>query len=57
VREIFPNCPRYVHKMQLVERSSFVPKENCRTPVPEWKRMPWARGHLPTNDPARNAGK
>src|SRR5687767_13699981 len=26
VREVFPNCPRYIHKYQLVERSQFVPR-------------------------------
>ena len=26
VREVFPNCPRYIHKYQLVERSKFVPR-------------------------------
>ncbi len=35
--EVFPNCPRYVHKMDLVERSVFVPKEACETPDPDWK--------------------
>ena len=25
VREIFPNCPRYIHRMALVERSPYVP--------------------------------
>ncbi len=35
--EIFPNCPRYIHKMQMVERSRFVPKEACETPDAEWK--------------------
>lgn len=34
---IFPNCPRYIHKMQLVERSVFVPKAECETPDPDWK--------------------
>src|SRR5215212_11018730 len=24
-REVFPNCPRYIHRYQLVERSRFVP--------------------------------
>jgi len=24
-REVFPNCPRYVHQMKLVERSRFTP--------------------------------
>jgi uncharacterized protein len=35
--QIFPNCPRYIHKMQLVERSKFVPKAACETPDPDWK--------------------
>ena len=25
-REVFANCPRYIHKMRLVERSKFTPK-------------------------------
>jgi len=36
-REVFPNCPRYIHKMQLVERSVFVPRAACDTPDPDWK--------------------
>ncbi len=35
--EIFPNCPRYIHKMEMVERSVFVPKAGCETPDPGWK--------------------
>jgi len=35
--EVFPNCPRYIHKMELVERSVFVPKAECETPDPGWK--------------------
>lgn len=54
-REIFPNCPRYVHQMEMVERSPFVPREGCDTPVPGWKRAPWAKDALPENDPARGA--
>ena len=53
-REIFPNCPRYIHKMQLVERSRFVPKEACATPVPAWKAGGWVDDVLPANDPARD---
>jgi len=33
VREVFPNCPRYIHKYQLVERSRFVPHAGCQTPT------------------------
>ena len=53
-REVFPNCPRYIHKYQLVERSRFVPKAGCSAPVPGWKRSEWARDVLPANDPARS---
>lgn len=54
VREVFPNCPRYVHRMQLIERSRFVPRAGCTTPVPAWKRFEWAVDALPENDPARD---
>src|SRR5207249_6953526 len=41
--EVVGNCPRYVHKMKLVERSTFVPHVGCETPVPERKRDAWVR--------------
>jgi uncharacterized protein len=50
--EVFPNCPRYIHRMQLLERSEFVPRENCEPPVPAWKRSEWARDVLPAADRA-----
>jgi predicted pyridoxine 5'-phosphate oxidase superfamily flavin-nucleotide-binding protein len=53
VREVFPNCPRYIHKYQLVERSQFVPRAGVPTPVPAWKRSDWAKDALPEGDPAR----
>ena len=52
VREVFPNCPRYIHKYTLVERSKFVPHEGTVTPIPGWKQMDWACDVLPHNDPA-----
>jgi uncharacterized protein len=53
VRQVFPNCPRYIHKMQRIESSKFVPRPAVRTPVPGWKRMDWACDVLPAGDPAR----
>lgn len=50
--EIWPNCPRYVHRMVPAERSVFVPEEGRRTPVPGWKRAEWAVDVLPEGDPA-----
>jgi uncharacterized protein len=52
-RAVFPNCPRYIHRYELVERSRFVPRRERRTPVPEWKRADWAADVLPEGDPAR----
>jgi predicted pyridoxine 5'-phosphate oxidase superfamily flavin-nucleotide-binding protein len=54
--EVFPNCPRYVHEYRRVERSRFVPREECRTPVPAWKTREWARDVLRSDDPAHEPG-
>jgi predicted pyridoxine 5'-phosphate oxidase superfamily flavin-nucleotide-binding protein len=50
--EVFPNCPRYIHEYRLVERSRFVPKAECKTPVPAWKTREWAHDVLPADDRA-----
>jgi predicted pyridoxine 5'-phosphate oxidase superfamily flavin-nucleotide-binding protein len=54
--QVFPNCPRYIHRMALVERSPFVPRADRAAPVPEWKRTDWACDVLPAGDPARAKG-
>ena len=56
-RKVYPNCPRYIHRYQLVQRSRFVPRSDCLTPVPGWKRSDWAADALPENDPARDPGE
>ena len=53
VRQVFPNCPRYIHKKGVVERSEYVPRVGVKPPVPKWKRMEWACDVLPAGDPAR----
>ena len=55
-RAVYPNCPRYIHRYELVRRSRFVPRSDCATPVPQWKRSDWAFDALPADDPARNPG-
>ena len=55
-RAVYPNCPRYIHRYELGERSRFVPRDDCLTPVPEWKRSDWAIDSLPADDPAREPG-
>ncbi|HSD77835.1 MAG TPA: pyridoxamine 5'-phosphate oxidase family protein, partial [Solirubrobacteraceae bacterium] len=54
-RAVFPNCPRYIHRYELVERSSYVPRAGAEPPVPDWKRRDWARDVLPAGDPARSS--
>jgi uncharacterized protein len=39
VESVFSNCPRYVHKMKLIEESVFVPVEEVQTPAPGWKKL------------------
>jgi predicted pyridoxine 5'-phosphate oxidase superfamily flavin-nucleotide-binding protein len=36
-RAIFPNCPRYIPRMQLTEPSIYVPQPGCDPPEPAWK--------------------
>ena len=54
VREVFPNCSRYIHRLALVERSRFVPRAGAAPPVPGWKRAAWAADVLPADDPAHD---
>jgi len=35
---IFPNCPRYIHRLQLVETSVYAPRPQYQPPEPAWKR-------------------
>ena len=51
---VFANCPRYIHRMQLVERSRFTPRVGHEPPIPDWKRRDWARGVLAAGDPAND---
>lgn len=50
---IFPNCPRYLHRMEIVERSPYVPCAGTTAPIPAWKRRPEFNAVLPPDDPAR----
>jgi predicted pyridoxine 5'-phosphate oxidase superfamily flavin-nucleotide-binding protein len=46
-QEIFPNCPRYIHKMQMTELSAYAPRPDHEPPTPAWKQMEVFRDHLP----------
>jgi predicted pyridoxine 5'-phosphate oxidase superfamily flavin-nucleotide-binding protein len=50
-RAIFPNCPRYIPKLQLVEPSPYVP-EPGRDPVePAWKGFEIFKGYVHPRQP------
>jgi predicted pyridoxine 5'-phosphate oxidase superfamily flavin-nucleotide-binding protein len=47
---IFPNCPRYIHKMELIEHSVYAPHPEYTPPVPAWKTFAEFRDALPPRD-------
>ena len=47
---IFPNCPRYLHKMQVVEPSVYAPRPDYTPPVPAWKTFDVFKDALPARD-------
>jgi len=36
-QQIFPNCPRYIHRLQMVETSVYAPCPGHEPPEPAWK--------------------
>jgi predicted pyridoxine 5'-phosphate oxidase superfamily flavin-nucleotide-binding protein len=47
---IFPNCPRYIHRMPLEEISVYAPAPGHEPPTPAWKQMDAFRDFLPRAD-------
>jgi uncharacterized protein len=45
--EVFSNCPRYIHRMEIVEHSVYAPRPEHRPPEPDWKRSEQYRDVLP----------
>ncbi len=39
VRQVFPNCARYIHRHARVETSKYVPDGTGAQPTPAWKRI------------------
>ena len=48
---IFPNCPRYIHRMQVVEESVYAPRPDYVPPEPNWKQNEAFRDALPRKHP------
>lgn len=53
VTEIFPNCPRYIHRHEKVERSRYVPEAGTPAPLAGWKRIDLMQDALPHYDKDR----
>ena len=56
-KTIFPNCPRYIHTMQLVEHSVYAPRPEYTPPTPGWKKSEAFRDALPARDRLEEDGK
>ena len=56
-QRIFPNCPRYIHRMQLVEESPYAPRPEYSPPVPAWKTFDAFKDALPPRDRTPPIGK
>ena len=50
IEQVFPNCPRYLPRMQVVEASPYAPAPNHEPPRPGWKDDPRFRDALPARD-------
>ena len=50
-RAIFPNCPRYVPSMQLVEPSIYAPRPGHEPPEPAWKGFADFKDHVHPRQP------
>jgi uncharacterized protein len=46
---IFPNCPRYIHRMPLEAISAYAPSAGYEPPTPAWKQMDAFRDYLPAS--------
>jgi predicted pyridoxine 5'-phosphate oxidase superfamily flavin-nucleotide-binding protein len=50
VKQVFPNCPRYLPRMHVVEPSPYNPGQHVEPPRPGWKDDPRFRDALPGRD-------
>jgi predicted pyridoxine 5'-phosphate oxidase superfamily flavin-nucleotide-binding protein len=50
VQRIFPNCPRYIHRMATAELSVHAPRPDYTPPTPAWKTFEAFRDALPARD-------
>lgn len=53
IQEVFINCPRYIHRMEPLESSKYVPCEAGHAPLPQWKRIDAVQDVLPPKDQSK----
>jgi uncharacterized protein len=56
-QHIFPNCPRYLHQMPLVEHSEYAPRPDYVPPAPAWKSFDAFRDVVPPRDRPGDPGE
>ena len=44
---IFPNCPRYIPRLEVLKESIYLPKEGCPPVEPAWKEFEQFRDVIP----------
>jgi len=49
IKDIFINCPRYIHKHKKLETSVYAPTADHTPPMPSWKRIDLVQDVLPDN--------
>ena len=49
-KHIFPNCPRYIHRMEMKSFSEYAPKKGRKAPIPDWKLADVFCDYLPQTD-------
>lgn len=50
-RAIFPNCPRYIPTLELVEPSAYAPRPGVDPPEPAWKGFDLFKDVVPPRQP------
>lgn len=50
VRDIFPNCPRYVPQLEVKQSSAYNPDYGYNPPEPEWKSKDDLKDFVPKKE-------
>ena len=48
---IFPNCPRYIHNVEMIQPSAYVPQAGCAPVEPAWKNFDDFKDVVPPRKP------